>query len=114
MNGPEWVKFADVCEKVQQECIDWVEKERGMEDGGTCNHDSIMLNTFGVRQTTIDTFNKISKVTIGDKMSGMWRSHRIIRFKTYGQAALRTAMVEFIKQKLKEHNYDVSIYYAMD
>jgi len=114
MSKIDWEKMSNDFREVQEKCEAWVNDIRGMEDGGTCNLDSVILNCKGIREPRIKAFNENSKIKIGYKHEGFWKAYRYLNFTTWGQGNLRTEMVQFISEALKTKGYDVSVYYHMD
>lgn len=86
-----------------------------LEDGGTCNLDSVVIDFTGWRQTAIHTLAQKAGVTIGDKLSGwMWKGCCFVNIPTNGQGNNNTRMVEAAVRKLKELGLPASTYYQMD
>jgi uncharacterized protein YqgV (UPF0045/DUF77 family) len=86
-----------------------------IEDGGTCNLDSVVIDFTGWRQTAIRTVAEKAGVEIGDKLSSwMWKGSCFVNIPTNGQGNNNTRMVEAAVKKLKELGLPASTYYQMD
>jgi hypothetical protein len=86
-----------------------------LEDGGTCNLDSIVIDFTGWRQTAISSVAEKSGVHISDKLSSwMWKGSCFVNMPTNGQGNNNTRMVEAAVKKLKELGIPASTYYQMD
>jgi hypothetical protein len=86
-----------------------------IEDGGTCNLDSVVIDFTGWRQTSIRSLAEKAGVTISDKLSGwMWKGSCFVNIPTSGQGNNNTRMVEAAVKKLKELGLPASTYYQMD
>lgn len=107
-------KYAEAIKKAQ---ISANEADKGSDlinDGGTCNFDSVMIDFKGIRETTIQKIAKMSGIQISGKYSGWWRGCCYISFNLNGQAANRTRMAEAAYKSLKADGIPVRMYYQAD
>ena len=95
---------------------------KGVDDGGTCNLDTVIIKLKRWRETDISMLAGESGIELSDKLSGWWNGYRFIRFRDWGMANRRTTAVEAAYKSLKESckaifdddEYSVGVYYAMD
>ena len=81
------------------------------EDGGSCNFDTVVINTEGVSKKLLSSLDiHIEKIS----SKGIWRNSSFIHFDLNGQGNLRTRMAKAAYNKLKELGYNVTMYYQLD
>jgi hypothetical protein len=85
-----------------------------VEDRGTCNMDSVMVDFKGWRQKDINQVQALSGIRIGDKMTGIWGAYRFVHVNTKGQADLNTYMAQIAVKKLNELGVKATMWYQMD
>lgn len=102
--------YAEAIKKASQAALE----SDPVEDGGTCNLDSVTINFTGWRQSHIDELSQLANVQISHKLSGFHSGYRFISTPTFGQANRRTTMVEAANKILRSYNIPSSVYYAMD
>lgn len=85
-----------------------------VDDGGTCNFDSVVIRLPRWREKDIHQVLEDTGFDIGDQLSGWFSGYRFVWFPYEGQANRRTMMAEAAKKSLQEDGYDVCMYYQMD
>lgn len=82
-----------------------------IDDGGTCNFDSLMLVLF--RYDKEKTLEAIRKAGLRAFKDSFWKSY-IISPPIPAQGDMRTIQAEKMAECMKKFGYDATVYYQMD
>ncbi|MCZ4244936.1 hypothetical protein [Pedobacter punctiformis] len=86
-----------------------------IEDYGSCNLDTVIVDFTGWKQKEIDYLASVCGLRIGEKMNGWHKGYRFIFFQTNCQASGRTKIVESAAGKLKDLGISsASVWYKTD
>lgn len=89
------------------------DKYRNMDDGGTCNFDTV---TIFLGRKSKNKMNNISQLdwSLIPVDSKYWSGYWFVFFNVNGQANRRSEMMEAAGKKMRELGWDVKMYYEMD
>ncbi|NII81703.1 MULTISPECIES: hypothetical protein [unclassified Pedobacter] len=93
----------------------FIENLSSIEDSGSCNLDTVIVDFTGWKQKEVDLVASECGLQIGEKMNGWHKGYRFIFFKTNYQASGRTKLVESAALKLKDLGVSsASVWYKTD
>jgi len=97
------------------ETKNFIENLSSIEDSGSCNLDTVIVDFTGWKQKEVDLVVSACGLQIGEKMNGWHKGYRFIFFQTNYQAAGRTNRVESAAGKLKDLGISsASVWYKAD
>ncbi len=85
-----------------------------IEDGGSCNFDSVTINLKGKRKDFINQLELLSGFHIDKISSKIWAGFYFVHFNLKGQANRRTKMAQTANNFLQQNNINSTMYYQLD
>ena len=86
----------------------------GVEDAGTCNFDSLLINLKGKRKAFIETLKAAAGLDLRKCYQPCYSGYYFVGLNLKGQAHRRTKMVEEAYNFLHVQNVDCQVYYQVD
>jgi hypothetical protein len=85
------------------------------EDGGTCNHDTPLLDLTGWKSNQVDVLRVKVPGIIGTKItSGLFKGCYFLDMDLLGQGNRRSRMAELAHKHMKQNELPVRMYYQAD
>lgn len=100
--------------KLLKEANQEAQSFKHIEDGGTCNLDSLVINLKGVRKNMIELLESESGFKTSKIHSKWWVGYYFVFLNFSGQGNRNTMMVEKAKKYLAEKGVNCAVYYQMD
>jgi hypothetical protein len=101
--------------KIMQEAKNLSRNYASVEDGGTCNFDTPVIDLSGWKAKQVDVLRAKAPGFIATKLTGkFWKGCYFMEFDLHGQANRRSAMAEAAYKHMKEKGMPVRMYYQCD